>query len=122
MLLSQVHRVRALVLLSRFLDLGPWAVYLSLSIGIFPYVLKLLQSPAQELKPILVFIWARIMSIDYKNTQAELIKEKGFLYFIKMLVPDWGLTSSINRSLSSGGGSPLTMNIPTSVGLSLIHI
>lgn len=90
-LLSQVHRIRALVLLSRFLDLGPWAVYLSLSIGIFPYVLKLLQSPAPELKPILVFIWARIMSIDYKNTQAELIKEKGFMYFINVLVPDFGM-------------------------------
>lgn len=44
MLLSQTHRLRALVLLARFLDLGPWAVNLALSVGIFPYVLKLLQS------------------------------------------------------------------------------
>ena len=108
-LLSQVHRIRALVLLSRFLDLGPWAVYLSLSIGIFPYVLKLLQSPAPELKPILVFIWARIMSIDYKNTQAELIKEKGFMYFINVLVPDLGMNSAINGPLSAGGSTPLLM-------------
>ena len=43
-LLSQTHRLRALVLLARFLDLGPWAVNLALSVGIFPYVLKLLQS------------------------------------------------------------------------------
>ena len=42
-LLSQVHRLRALVLLGRFLDMGPWAVDLALSVGIFPYVLKLLQ-------------------------------------------------------------------------------
>lgn len=35
-LLSQLHRSKALVLLAKFLDLGPWAVYLSLSIGIFP--------------------------------------------------------------------------------------
>ena len=48
-LLSQIHRLRALMLLSRFLDLGPWAVHLALSVGIFPYVLKLLQSPASEL-------------------------------------------------------------------------
>lgn len=110
-LLSQVHRIRALVLLSRFLDLGPWAVYLSLSIGIFPYVLKLLQSPAPELKPILVFIWARIMSIDYKNTQTELIKEKGYMYFINVIVPDIGLTAPSPISSSSIGGntSPLTM-------------
>jgi hypothetical protein len=42
-LLSQVHRLRALVLLGRFLDMGLWAVELALSVGIFPYVLKLLQ-------------------------------------------------------------------------------
>ena len=84
-LLSQVHRLRALILLSKFLDLGPWAVYLSLSIGIFPYVLKLLQSPAQELKPVLIFIWARIMAIDYKGTQQELCKDKGYNYFYLIL-------------------------------------
>lgn len=49
-LLSQAHRLRALQLLRRFLDLGPWAVNLALSVGIFPYVLKLLQSPANELR------------------------------------------------------------------------
>ncbi|GEQ69638.1 hypothetical protein JCM33374_g3311 [Metschnikowia sp. JCM 33374] len=84
-LLSQVHRLRALILLSKFLDLGPWAVYLSLSIGIFPYVLKLLQSPAQELKPVLIFIWARIMAIDYTSTQQELCKDKGYNYFYLIL-------------------------------------
>lgn len=84
-LLSQVHRLRALILLSKFLDLGPWAVYLSLSIGIFPYVLKLLLSPAQELKPVLIFIWARIMAIDYKSTQQELCKDKGYNYFYLIL-------------------------------------
>lgn len=95
-LLSQVHRVRALVLLSQFLDLGPWAVYLALSIGIFPYVLKLLQSPAPDLKPVLVFIWARIMAVDYKNTQQELIKDKGFNYFLQMLNPK-DPTNNINN-------------------------
>lgn len=30
-LLSQVHRLRALVLLGRFLDMGAWAVDLALS-------------------------------------------------------------------------------------------
>lgn len=84
-LLSQVHRLRALILLLKFLDLGPWAVYLSLSIGIFPYVLKLLQSPAQELKPVLIFIWARIMAIDYRSTQQELCKDKGYNYFYLIL-------------------------------------
>ena len=116
-LLSQVHRIRALVLLSRFLDLGPWAVYLSLSIGIFPYVLKLLQSPAPELKPILVFIWARIMSIDYKNTQAELIKERGYIYFISILVPEWGYNLTPSRSTSFINGVPMTPTTPTTPSL-----
>eukprot|EP00592_Proboscia_alata_P017355 CAMPEP_0194395030 /NCGR_PEP_ID=MMETSP0174-20130528/124192_1 /TAXON_ID=216777 /ORGANISM="Proboscia alata, Strain PI-D3" /LENGTH=271 /DNA_ID=CAMNT_0039190909 /DNA_START=955 /DNA_END=1770 /DNA_ORIENTATION=+ len=59
-LLSQAHRVRALVLLRKFLDLGPWAVNAALSVGIFPYVLKLLQSPIDE----------------YKHVQAECLKLK----------------------------------------------
>uniref|UniRef100_A0A7N9AJZ7 Regulatory associated protein of MTOR complex 1 n=1 Tax=Mastacembelus armatus TaxID=205130 RepID=A0A7N9AJZ7_9TELE len=67
-LLSQVHRLRALDLLGRFLDLGPWAVSLALSVGIFPYVLKLLQSSARELRPLLVFIWAKILAVDSSFT------------------------------------------------------
>lgn len=64
-LLSQAHRLRALDLLGRFLDLGPWAVNLTLSVGIFPYILKLLQSFAVELRPMLAFIWAKIMAVDH---------------------------------------------------------
>ncbi|KAI8799977.1 hypothetical protein BJ742DRAFT_860427 [Cladochytrium replicatum] len=84
-LLSQVHRLRALMLLSRFLDLGPWAVNLALSVGIFPYVLKLLQSPAPELKPVLGFIWAKILAVD-RSCQNDLLKENGYTYFINILV------------------------------------
>jgi len=88
-LLSQVHRLRALILLSRFLDLGPWAVNAALSVGIFPYVLKLLQSPAAELKPVLVFIWARILAVD-KSCQGDLLKDhvEGYAYFINILAPN----------------------------------
>ena len=63
-LLSQAHRVRALVLLRRFLELGPRAVDVALCVGIFPYVLKLLQSPAPELRRPLVAIWASILAFD----------------------------------------------------------
>ena len=90
-LLSQVHRLRALVLLSKFLDLGPWAVNLALTIGIFPYVVKLLQSPAHELKPIMIFIWARIVAVDAKAVQADLLKDSGYQYFTKNLLPDVGI-------------------------------
>ncbi|KZF19270.1 WD-repeat protein Mip1 [Xylona heveae TC161] len=89
-LLSQVHRLRALILLSKFLDLGPWAVNLALSIGIFPYVLKLLQSAAQELKPVMVFIWARILAVD-QSCQTDLLKDNGYQYFISILNPTSGI-------------------------------
>lgn len=87
-LLSQAHRLKALVLLSQFLDLGPWAVNLALSIGIFPYVLKLLQSPAAELKPVLIFIWARILAVD-ESCQSDLLKANEYNYFVEILLnPD----------------------------------
>jgi regulatory associated protein of mTOR len=89
-LLSQAHRLRALILLSKFLDLGPWAVNLALSIGIFPYVVKLLQSAAQELKPVMVFIWARIMAVDH-TVQSDLLKDNGVHYFISILNPSSGI-------------------------------
>lgn len=85
-LLSQVHRLRALILLSKFLDLGPWAVHLALSIGIFPYVVKLLQAASLELKPVMVFIWARIMAVDF-TVQSDLLKDNGIHYFISIMNP-----------------------------------
>jgi regulator-associated protein of mTOR len=90
-LLSQVHRLRALILLSSFLDHGPWAVNLALSIGIFPYVLKLLQSQANELKPVMVFIWARILAVD-QSCQADLLKDNGYQYFINIFNPNSGMS------------------------------
>uniref|UniRef100_A0AAQ4QX54 Regulatory-associated protein of mTOR n=1 Tax=Gasterosteus aculeatus aculeatus TaxID=481459 RepID=A0AAQ4QX54_GASAC len=87
-LLSQVHRLRALQLLGRFLDLGPWAVSLALSVGIFPYVLKLLQSSARELRPMLVFIWAKILAVD-SSCQADLVKDNGHKYFLSVLADSY---------------------------------
>ncbi|XP_034913612.1 regulatory-associated protein of TOR 1 isoform X2 [Populus alba] len=83
-LLSQCHRFRALVLLGRFLDMGRWAVDLALSVGIFPYVLKLLQTTTPELRQILVFIWTKILALD-KSCQVDLVKDGGHTYFIRFL-------------------------------------
>ena len=102
-LLSQVHRLRALVLLSRFLDLGPWAVNLALSIGIFPYVLKLLQSAAVELKPVMIFIWTRILAVD-QSCQTDLLKDNGYKYFLSVVKPDVGIpvaNAAEHRAMSS---------------------
>ncbi len=71
-------------LLARFLDLGQWAANLALSVGIFPYVLKLLQSPAAELRQILVFIWAKILALD-KSCQMDLVKDNGQVFFVGVL-------------------------------------
>ena len=86
-LLSQAHRLRALELLGRFLDLGPWAVNLALSVGIFPYVLKLLQSSARELRPLLVSIWAKILAVD-TSCQTDLIRDSSHKYFLSVLQDD----------------------------------
>ena len=83
-LLSQSHRLRALVLLGRFLDMGPWAVDLALSVGIFPYVLKLLQTTAPDLRQILVLIWTKILALD-RSCQLDLVKDNGHVYFIRFL-------------------------------------
>ncbi|KAF2763872.1 hypothetical protein EJ03DRAFT_332367 [Teratosphaeria nubilosa] len=99
-LLSQVHRLRALILLSKFLDLGPWAVNLALSIGIFPYVLKLLQSQAIELKPPMVFIWARILAVD-QSCQGDLLKDSGYTYFTNIL----NHTSALTPPNPNGSGN-----------------
>ena len=83
-LLSKQHRLRALQLLVKFLDLGAWAINLALSVGIFPYILKLLQSPAPELREELIFIWTKILTLD-KSCQMDLIKDNGHNYFIYLL-------------------------------------
>lgn len=85
-LLSQAHRLRALILLSKFVDLGSWAVHQALEIGIFPYVQRLLQSPAMELRPVLIFIWSRILAVD-RSCQTDLLKDNGFQYFSGILSP-----------------------------------
>ncbi|ODV85686.1 hypothetical protein CANARDRAFT_232451 [[Candida] arabinofermentans NRRL YB-2248] len=113
-LLSQAHRLRALILLSKFLDLGSWAVYLALSIGIFPYILRLLQSPAPELKPVLTFIWARIMSVDYQNTQQELCKDRGYNYFVSILTMQTRPHFSNSNSAGSGNSGIHTPQDPAS--------
>lgn len=63
-LLSTLHRVRALQLLCRFLALGARAVRAVLHVGIFPYMLKLLQAAAPDLRPTMVYIWAKIIAVD----------------------------------------------------------
>ena len=80
-LLSQAHRLQALLLLRRFFERGSHAVHLALGVGIFQYVIKLLQSPAPDLRQVLVVIWAKILAFD-KSCQRELVAANAHLNFI----------------------------------------
>jgi regulator-associated protein of mTOR len=84
-LLSQVHRQRALGLMAKFASLGEWAVLDSLHVGVFPYLLKLLQSPAPEIRGPLLQLWLRILWYD-GGAAVDLLKEDAFLYFVKVVV------------------------------------
>jgi regulator-associated protein of mTOR len=98
-LLSQPHRLRALILLSQFIDLGPWAVQLVLNIGIFPYISKLLQAAGPDLRPVLIFIWARILAVD-PSVQADLYNTHGYKYFSNVLAVQDDSTNSVLPNVS----------------------
>jgi regulator-associated protein of mTOR len=82
--MNQALRLPALNLLTQFFDLGPYAVNLTLSVGIFPYVEKLLQNPAPELRTVLAIIWVKIVALDV-SCQVDLVKADGQLYFLHHL-------------------------------------
>lgn len=81
-LLSQSHRARALHLLVRHFDLGPDAAHDTLDVGVLPYVLKLLQSPCAEVRPVLLAMWTRLLAYD-PTTQRDLAKDDGYMYFVR---------------------------------------
>lgn len=63
-------------------------------------MLKLLQSPAQDLRQVLVFIWAKILSLD-PSCQSDLIKENGHVYFVKFLEPSTEAIASDQRAMAA---------------------
>jgi hypothetical protein len=94
-LLSQTHRIRALHLLRRFLEFGPWAVNLSLILGIFPYVSKLLQSP--DYKSLLVGIWASILAFD-PSCRVDMLKNGILHHFVQYLTLDPDASGSVKEA------------------------
>lgn len=113
-LLSQPHRLRALILLSQFVDLGPWAVHLVLTIGIFPYISRLLQAAGQDLRPVLIFIWARILAVD-PTVQTDLYNTQGYKYFSTVLgMKDDGVlpNSSEHKAMCSFILSAISRDFP----------
>ncbi|CAG9092875.1 unnamed protein product [Plutella xylostella] len=63
---------------------GPWAVRAVLAVGIFPYMLKLLQASAPDLRASMVYIWAKIIAVD-PSCQVDLVNAKGHKYFLSVL-------------------------------------
>ncbi|TNN08764.1 Regulatory-associated protein of mTOR isoform 2 [Schistosoma japonicum] len=100
-LLSQSHRIRAMQLLSEFLDLGPWAVVHCLSVGIFPYIVRLFHSPVSEVKPYLVFIWGKIIaSAQTEFGRNDSVRDFGYNYFITCLSDTENL-SPLTRTITA---------------------
>ena len=103
-LLSQQHRLKALVALARFADAGPGAVGHALAVGVFPYVLKLLQTSSGDLHEVLSFLWAKILACD-PSCHADLLKDGGHLCFLRFLSSGTGsVGGSAPASVSEGGG------------------
>lgn len=84
-LLSQTHRNRALQLLGTFLDLGDWAILDALHVGIFPYLIKLFQSPSPEIRYSLLYLWMRILRFDQEVAAIDLIKDDSYNYFARIM-------------------------------------
>ncbi|KAJ6230683.1 regulatory-associated protein of mtor [Anaeramoeba flamelloides] len=96
-LLSPLHRKRSLNLLARFIDLGEAAIQTALTVGIFPYMLRLLKIPSQDFQTILSFIWAKILVWD-PNCKYQLVRDNSFYYFIQILRSSNPSTSTSNTN------------------------
>ncbi|KAJ3427542.1 regulatory-associated protein of mtor [Anaeramoeba flamelloides] len=96
-LLSPLHRKRSLNLLARFIDLGEAAIQTALTVGIFPYMLRLLKIPSQDFHTILSFIWAKILVWD-PNCKYQLVRDNSFYYFIQILRSSNPSTSNSNKN------------------------
>ncbi|KAJ1651357.1 Target of rapamycin complex 1 subunit kog1, partial [Dispira simplex] len=86
-LLSQLHRNRALRLLAEFLRFGRWAVNECLAVGIFPYVLKLISSSQMNSRGYLAAIWHAIISVDY-SVRYDLLRSNAPSYFVELLMDE----------------------------------
>ncbi|CDF38876.1 unnamed protein product [Chondrus crispus] len=86
-LLSDELREIALPLLSRYVQTGPMAVDYFLSVGIFPYIIRLTESRTKHQRQELVFIWSKILALDHSCTE-DLIEIEGDSFFMDFLKVD----------------------------------
>ncbi len=87
-MLSQSLRVRALVLISRFLDLGGWAIQQANNIDMHAYMLALLYPTVEvENRHLLVFVWAKVIAAD-PTAHTKLVLEKKVHFFAETVTMD----------------------------------
>ena len=99
LLLAPSHRRRALLLLARFLSRQPISgVQSVLDVGIFPYVLKLLEGGSNEIREVLCFIWVKIISGD-NSVCDELLQGGGWKYFMEGCMATGNNISERQRSM-----------------------
>lgn len=80
---ARKYRGWGLKLLSKYLDLGPWAVAEALSLRIVPQMVKLLQKPTADTQEHLVFIWTKLLAYDRGLLQRDLLKGDSVEFFIR---------------------------------------
>ena len=98
LLLSPSHRRRALLLLARFLSRSAGAVQQVLDVGIFPYVLKLLEGGGGEVREVLCFVWVKLVGAD-SSALDELLSGGGWRYFLDGVMAAGVAVSERQRSM-----------------------
>lgn len=116
-LLSQNLRPRALSLLARFCDFGPWACLECLHVGIHPYILKLLQASAQpaatnvkhtpSVSRPLLHIWTRLFAVD-PTCKNDLLKDSSFLYFINCFIDSSTTAADVDNDNNNDSSLTIT--------------
>ncbi len=98
LLLSPSHRRRSLLLLARFLSRSTAAVQQVLDVGIFPYVLKLLEGGGGEVREVLCYVWVKLMGSD-SSVADELLSGGGWRYFLEGVMAAGTAVSERQRSM-----------------------
>lgn len=101
--LTQIsQRVRALVLLSRYLATGATAVAYAVRCGVLLYLSKLLMH-TPEVFLLVTVVWSQLVAVDSASTCAELIKNLAEKHFIRLLSIDESKIRFVNEGDAQNG-------------------
>ncbi|KAF6171519.1 hypothetical protein GIB67_018043 [Kingdonia uniflora] len=85
-LLSQCHRHRALVLLGRFLDMGPWAPFSRYECFLKIMILSVLKNTC---RPVKFWFIKNYISPQFKDVIPHMAQEYGFEYEFELITYKW---------------------------------